>query len=191
MEDKFWGKYGTDKIEAERILLESIPSAYILRPSYLYGPTNNIYREAFVFDCAMKNRKFYLPEHGDMTLQFFYIYDLCRLIEKVIEKRPDNHIINVGNSENISIRDWVELCYKVCGKKVIFEEVWAGIEQRQYFSFHSYEYKLNVSNQKIILPELTSLERGLEESFKWYVSHSGEIIRKNFIEFIDRSFCRN
>ena len=43
-ENKFWGKYGTDKIDAEKVLLKRDPSAYILRPPYLYGPMNNVYR---------------------------------------------------------------------------------------------------------------------------------------------------
>ena len=50
--NKFWGKYGTDKIETECALLDRVHDAYILRPPYLYGPMNNVYREAFVFDCA-------------------------------------------------------------------------------------------------------------------------------------------
>ena len=60
-ENKFWGAYGTNKIAAEKALLERVKDAYILRPPYLYGPMNNVYREAFVFDCALADRKFYLP----------------------------------------------------------------------------------------------------------------------------------
>ena len=67
--NKFWGKYGTDKIEAENALLKRNPNAYILRPPYLYGPMNNIYREAFVFDCALADRKFYLPKNGEMKFE--------------------------------------------------------------------------------------------------------------------------
>ena len=71
-ENKFWGAYGTNKIAAENALLERVPDAYILRPPYLYGPMNNVYREAFVFDCAKADRKFYLPKDGGMKLQFFF-----------------------------------------------------------------------------------------------------------------------
>lgn len=60
--NKFWGSYGTGKIEAERALRGRDPKAYILRPPYLYGPLNNVYREAFVFDCAMAKRPFSCPE---------------------------------------------------------------------------------------------------------------------------------
>ncbi|MBR2329487.1 MAG: NAD-dependent epimerase/dehydratase family protein, partial [Clostridia bacterium] len=30
--NKYWGKYGTDKIEAEKVLLKRNPNAYVLRP---------------------------------------------------------------------------------------------------------------------------------------------------------------
>lgn len=58
--NNIWGKYGTDKIEAEEYLISRVPNAYILRPPYLYGPMQNIYREPFIFECALKNRKFYI-----------------------------------------------------------------------------------------------------------------------------------
>lgn len=48
--NSIWGEYGINKIEAEEILFSKIPSAYVLRPPYLYGPMQNIYREPFVFE---------------------------------------------------------------------------------------------------------------------------------------------
>ena len=77
--------FGTDKLEAENVLLEKVKDAYILRPPYLYGPMNNVYREAFVFDCALADRKFYLPKDGSMKLQFFHVKDLCGLMEVIIK----------------------------------------------------------------------------------------------------------
>lgn len=115
--NKYWGNYGVDKIHAEHALLERIPDAYILRPPYLYGPMNNIYREAFVFECAIKERSFYLPEDGSMKLQFFHVKDLCRFMDCILEYKPDNHIFNVGNRETVSIRDWVDACYNAAGKR--------------------------------------------------------------------------
>ena len=97
--NKFWGKYGTDKIAAEKTLMQRVSDAYILRPPYLYGPMNNVYRETFVFDCAIDDRPFYLPKDGSMKLQFFHVKDLCRVIDFLIENKPVQHIFNVGNKE--------------------------------------------------------------------------------------------
>lgn len=189
--NKFWGKYGTDKIEAEWELLSRVPDAYILRPPYLYGPMNNIYREAFVFECALQDRKFYLPKDGNMKLQFFYIEDLCRFIEMIIESSPANHIFNVGNRESVSIIDWVRLCYAAAGKESVFVNVYDDVEQRKYFSFYDYEYYLDVSKQYELIGDTVSLEDGLAEAFRWYISNKQEVIVKPYMQHIDEKYSLN
>lgn len=184
-ENKYWGIYGINKIKAEKALLERVPNAYILRPPYLYGPMNIVYREAFVFECALKNRKFYLPKQGDMKLQFFHIHDLCRFMDIIIEKKPAVHIFNVGNKDAISIKEWVECCYKVVGKDVQFEYVMDDIEQRSYFSFYDYEYYLDVTEQEKLMPESKPIEEGLKEAYEWYKDNSNEVYRKDYIAYID------
>lgn len=144
-ENRYWKKYGTDKIETEQYLMQNDPHAYILRPPYLYGPMNNVYREAFVFECALANRKFYIPKDGMMQLQFFHIHDLCRFIDILLEKHPHFHVFNVANNQLISIADWVKLCYEVCHKEVQLVCVEDDIDPRKYFSFYDYEYALDVS----------------------------------------------
>ena len=183
--NKIWGKYGTNKIEAETALLERVPAAYILRPPYLYGPMNNVYREAFVFDCALQGRKFYLPGSGEMKLQFFHIDDLCRFMDIILRQRPEQHIFNVGNKDVVTVREWVEMCYEAAGRQVQFVEVHKDIEQRSYFSFYDYEYCLDVTAQYSLMSETMPLSDGLAESFAWYWENPGLIMRKPFIEFID------
>lgn len=186
--NKYWGKYGTDKIEAETMLLKRNPNAYIVRPPYLYGPMNNVYREAFVFDCALADRKFYLPKDGEMKLQFFHIHDLCRFIDILLENRPEQHVFNVGNRSAVSIREWVELCYQVVGKNVEFVNVHKDIEQRNYFSFHDYEYYLDVSKQYELMEDVKPLKEGLNEALEWYMNHSDKVNKKDFLDYIDNNF---
>ncbi|MBQ9123227.1 MAG: NAD-dependent epimerase/dehydratase family protein [Lachnospiraceae bacterium] len=202
--NQIWGKYGTDKIAAENALMERNPNAYILRPPYLYGPYNNLYREAFVFDCAMQDRKFYLPKDGSMKLQFFHIHDLCKLIDAILQKKPDRHIYNVGNKETISVFDWVTLCYQVAGKEPQFVQVHEDIMQRQYFSFYDYDYCLDVSAQYELMAcsglfatsknargelvaEAISMEEGLKQSYEWYKENEDQVWKKPHLEFIDRN----
>ena len=187
--NKYWGKYGTDKIEAEHALLNRNPNAYILRPPYLYGQMNNVYRESFVFDCALANRKFYLPKDGEMKLQFFHVHDLCRFIDILLEVKPSQHIFNVGNKDAISVRKWVELCYNIVGKQATFVNVIQEIEQRKYFSFYAYEYYLDVSLQYELMGDVKSLEQGLKESYDWYIKNKDKVNKKPFIEYIDSNLC--
>lgn len=185
--NKYWGKYGTDKIEAEAALLKRNPNAYILRPPYLYGQMNNVYREAFVFDCALSDRKFYLPKDGEMKLQFFHIHDLCRFIDVLLKDKPKQHIFNVGNKNAVSIREWVKLCYQAAGKTVEFVNVYEDIEQRNYFSFYDYEYYLDVSKQYELMEDVKSLEDGLKEALEWYMNNSDKVNKKAFLNYIDNN----
>lgn len=189
--NKFWGAYGTDKIAAEKALLESVKDAYILRPPYLYGPMNNVYREAFVFDCALADRKFYLPKDGEMKLQFFHVKDLCKLMEVIIKEKPEEHILNVGNALAVSIKEWVTKCYESLGKTSTFVNVYEDIEQRNYFSFYNYEYYLDISRQSKIYPETISLEEGLKDAVEWYLEHSAEVNKKPYFKFIDENLLES
>ena len=184
-ENKFWGKYGMDKIGAEKKLTELCPKAYILRPPYLYGPMNNVYREAFVFDCAKEDRKFYLPGDGDMRLQFLHVRDLCKIMEKIINTLPDEYVINVANEEAVTVKEWVTLCYKCFGKEPVFVNVDKSVEQRKYFSFYDYEYFLDIKKQRSFYPDTISLEDGLMESARWYLENEEDVRKKPLMKFID------
>ena len=189
-ENKYWGKYGTDKKEAENTLLKRNPNAYIVRPPYLYGPMNNVYREAFVFDCALADRKFYLPKDGNIQLQFFHIHDLCRFIDILLKNKPRQHIFNVGNRDTVSIRDWIKLCYHTVGKQVEFIHVSEDIEQRNYFPFYNYEYCLDVLKQYELMPDVKSLKEGLQEAFEWYINNMDKVNKKPFMDYIDSNLIK-
>jgi nucleoside-diphosphate-sugar epimerase len=179
-----WEAYGTNKIDAEEYLLENLPKAYIIRPPYLYGKMNNLYREAFVFECAEKNLPFYMPKDGSLKLQFFDVEDLCRLIEAIVEKKPDYHVINSGNVQATDAAEWVKLCYGVFGKTPDIRYISAEYEQRQYFPFRDYEYYLDVTRQSELLTDLKPLEIGLKESYEWFKNNRELIVRKDYFRYI-------
>ena len=180
-----WEAYGTNKIDAEEYLLKNLPKAYIIRPPYLYGKMNNLFREAFVFECAEKNLPFYIPNDGSLKLQFFDVEDLCRLIEKIIDEKPDYHIINSGNINTVSATDWVKMCYAVLGKTPDIRYVSDKFKQRQYFPFRDYEYYLDVTRQSKLLTDLKPLEIGLKESYEWFKNNRELIVRKDYFRYIE------
>lgn len=185
-ENRFWGPYGTNKIEAEQELQSRVPGAYILRPPYLYGKYNNVYREAFIFDCAMQKRPFYLPKNGEMKLQFFHAKDLARLMEMILEKKPEQHIFNVGNKEAITVKEWVELCYDIVGTKLEIVPVMEDIWQREYFCFADYEYYLDVTKQDALLDQVVPMREGLEEAYAWYQGNQQDVGKRPYLDFIDQ-----
>lgn len=180
-----WGDYGTNKIAAEKRLCERVPNAYILRPPYLYGKYNNLYREAFAFECAEQDRKFYVPKNGKMKLQFFDIEDMCRFIEIILEMKPERRIFNVGDPCSIDILEWVSSCYEVLGKTPEFDFVHKNISQRSFFPFYDYEYALDVSEMSRLMPNVKPLGEGLKQSYEWFKNNRGEVLRKKLFEFIE------
>lgn len=183
-----WGDYGVNKLNAEKYLQEKFPSAYILRPPYFYGIYENLYREAFPFDCAMQDRPFYIPGDGEMKLQFFNVSDFCRFLENILEKHPEQHIFNVGNKETVTVKQWVELCYKAAGKNAGFVSVDKNIPQRNYFCFYDYEYVLDVTKQSELMPDTVSLEEGLQQEFEWYKNNPDSVyFRKPYLEYIEEN----
>lgn len=180
-----WGAYGTNKLAAEAELLHRVSHAYILRPPYLYGTGENVYRSPFVFECAESGRPFPIPGNGQMGLQFFHVEDLCRFMEVLLARHPDQHIINVGNPEFVSIRDWAQLCYEAVGVPFSVVSVDKEHPRWAYFPFRDYEYQLDVSTQTKLLPTLKPLSKGLREEYKWFRVHRDEVRRKDYITFID------
>lgn len=181
-----WGAYGTNKLAAERALLSRRPDGYIPRPPYLYGPGQNLYREPFVFDCAIGNRPFFLPRDGSMPLQFFHVTDLCRMIEAVLRLRPRRHVFNVGNPVPVDTRTFVTLCYQAAGKTTVFREIWDGTDQRVYFCFHDYGYVLDVVAMGELLPRTVDLAEGLSMSLRWYQAHPEEVRKRDYLDYIDK-----
>ena len=186
--NSIWGDYSSGKVGAEVCLTSRYPNAYVIRPPYLYGPMQNLYREPFVFECANLKRKFYIPGDGEMKLLFFHVEDLCRFIYIILKQHPDNHIFNVGNTQPVSISTFAELCYRAAGAPLEKVFVKDHPNQRDYFSFHNYEYLLDVSLQNEIMPEQKDLYCGLKESYEWYKSNKEEVRKKPYIDFIDRNF---
>lgn len=189
-QNSIWGDYGVNKLKAEQYLRANSPDAYILRPPYFYGRYENLYREAFVFDCAIQDRPFYLPQNGEMKLQFFHVHDLCRFMEVLMEQRPDCHIFNVGATDIVTVREWVEICYQAAGRQPRFVSVDKSLPQRDYFCFYDYEYVLDVSRQRALMTETVPLAQGLQEEYMWYRDHPDSVYyRKPYMDYIDKNLA--
>lgn len=181
-----WGGYGAGKIQAEEELVRLVPESYIIRPPYIYGPMQNLYREAFAFDCAEADRPFMLPEKEDMKLQFFHVEDLCRFMNLLLEKKPSTRVYNVGNAQSVTVKEWAQLCYEAAGKVPAFTKAPVCHGIRSYFCFYDYEYTLDISRMSALMPRTKPLSEGLKEEYEWYSCHKGEMIRKPYLEYIDK-----
>ena len=184
-----WGAYGINKLAAEEYLRRAVPHAYILRPPYLYGPMQNVYREPFVFECAEAGRKFCVPGEGNMKLQFFHVEDLCRFMEILLDRHPEEKVYNVGNPEAVTISEWVRLCYDAVGAPLETVNV-EGHPQRGFFCFHDYDYYLDVTRQTALMPEVKPLAEGLRETYAWFRENRDAVMRRPYMEYIDQNILK-
>ena len=187
--NKVWGPYGVGKLEAEEFLRERVPRAYILRPPYLYGPGENVHRAPFVFECAEAGRRFYIPGDGEMGLQFFHVEDLCRFMDILLRRHPAERVFNVGNPETVTVRQWAQLCYSAAGAELGTVSVDRAVFQRAYFPFHDYSYRLDVTKQRALMPEVKPLAEGIREEYRWFRDHREEVDRRPYVEYIDRNLA--
>lgn len=182
-----WGDYGTNKLDAENFLLENVGNAYIVRPPYLYGSHENLYRAPYIFDCADSGQPVYVPRK-DLSLQFFDVSDLCRFIEILSEVRPAEKIFNVGNPDIVTVEEWVRLCFEAAGKvpelKVAPQDCFA----RNYFCFYDMDYRLDVSRMLEIMPDVKPLAEGIRGEYEWYKSNSGAVAKRGYFEYIKQNF---
>lgn len=186
-QNKFWGKYGTDKIAAEdtyRQCMEQreIPLV-ILRPPYVYGEENYVQRESFIFEHILTNRPVILPQ-TNKKLQFIYAKDLAVLVRSMLETKVEGtQVYNVGNREAVTAKEWVECCARAMGKRVetvIFDYQKAGRNVREFFPFHDYDNVLNVSKicQQTINIEETDFLLGLQNTYRWFLKERLNILWK-------------
>lgn len=189
--NKFWGSYGTDKIEAERTFRthmekKKIPLT-IVRPPYVYGENNYVQRESFIFEHIMMHRSVLLP-NTNKKLQFIYAKDLAVIVRKLLEMSSEKtEIYNVGNSEYVTAKEWVQMCAEATGKKVELVTIdYKNMNKnvRDFFPFHDYDNVLNVDKIKTICPEETDFLVGLKNTYEWFLKEREQIhwkdeVRKN------------
>lgn len=189
--NKFWGQYGTDKIEAERTYSQRMEERQIplviLRPPYVYGEENYVQRESFIFEHILQNKPVIVPA-ANKKLQFIYAKDLAVIVRKMLEKESrGSEIYNVGNNQYVTIKEWVQLCAEAMGKAVEivnFDYKKYGRNVREFFPFHDYDNVLNVDKiqQADINIEETDMLAGLQNAYKWFLEQRLEISWKKEVK---------
>ncbi len=182
-----WGDYGANKLAAEEYLLENVKDLYILRPPYLYGRGENLYRAPFIFDCATLGQHVYLPRK-ELKLQFFDVEDLCRFIDTFTVKKPETRIFNVGNPDTVTAEEWVRYCFEAADKVPEICLAPTNDYVRNYFCFYDYDYSLDVAEMLRLMPETKPLKQGICEEYEWYMKNPEAVVKRRYIDYIRKNF---
>ncbi|MCR8745838.1 NAD-dependent epimerase/dehydratase family protein [Romboutsia lituseburensis] len=174
-ENKNWGKYGLDKKEAEDYIINSDIPYIIIRPTYIYGPNNNLYREIYFFERILQEKKIPVPHGKNVITQFIYIDDLVKVLESLTHNDRVREAYNVTNPQLISWNDLIQTCGEVVKKSPVVKLVdinKINLEERQYFPFRNIDYNLDIDKlieHGLYIPNVL-LKEGLKKTYKWYLS---------------------
>jgi len=155
-----------------------------LRPPYIYGPENPYYREAYFWDRLRANRSIILPGDGRRLMQFVYVKDLIRAIQKaMVEPAAVGHAFNIANARPLSQMEAVEAFAKVCNKPAKFVRIpreyilRAGghpMGPKLYFGYY-FDMppitQVTAKAQRVLKFKPVDFATGLKESYRWYLRH--------------------
>lgn len=99
--------YAKTKLEGEDLVKNSGLTYCILRPSLMYGLTDdkNI---GYLIDFADKYPFFPIPGSGKWPRQPVYIDDICELVISFTKEFPENQIYNINGKESIFFKDMIK-----------------------------------------------------------------------------------
>ena len=157
-----------------------------LRPPFVYGPGNQMYREAFFWDRLRGGRTIILPGDGRRLMQFIYVKDLVRAaLKSMDEKAAVGHAFNIANARPLAQSKVVEAFAKVAKKPVKFVRIPREYILRKgghpmgpklYFGFY-YDMppitQVTAKAQRVLKFKPTEFETGLKETYKWYLKSNG------------------
>ena len=177
--------YGAQKADSERALFtlcreEGIPVS-TLRPAFVYGQNNPFEREAFFWDRLLAGRPVIIPGDGEATMQWVYSQDVARAA--VLASENDvaiGHAYNLANYPPTTQVEFVRLLAEVAGTNAELAHVPRERLQQlgggllappYYFGVYLDVPPITVRPDRVrseLGLELTRLEAGLRETFRWY-----------------------
>ncbi len=155
-----------------------------IRPPYVYGPGNPFYREAFFWDRLRDARPIIIPGDGRRLMQFVYVKDLVGACLSAMEEAGAvGHAFNIANLRPITQADAVQAFARAAGKKPdlvrvprerIFQAGGHPMGPKLYFAVY-YDMppitQVVSKAQRILKFRPTDFDKGLKETYRWYLRH--------------------
>jgi nucleoside-diphosphate-sugar epimerase len=181
--------YVRNKAMSERMLFRMHQNTgfpvVTLRPPFIYGPGNPMYREAFFWDRLRENRPIILPGDGYRLMQFVYIKDLVKACLRAMdEPAAVGEAFNVANEKPLTQAEFVQAVATAAGKKAnivrvprerIVEAGGDPMGQPAYFGVY-YDVppitEVVVKAKRILGFQPTPFEAGLKETYRWYIRNT-------------------
>ena len=177
--------YGWNKKLIEGILFrawrETGLPVTVLRPGYIYGPDNHIYRESFFFDRVRRGRPVLVPGNGLTVTQFVYVDDLAQALALVLgNPKAVGETFNIAGEYGCTLDHYLRLVGEAVGQAVDirhYDPDTVGItpeELRKVFPYKWREHTLRDTSkirEALGYREKKSLRDGLAAAYAWYLQN--------------------
>ncbi|NHJ33573.1 MAG: NAD-dependent epimerase/dehydratase family protein [Asgard group archaeon] len=176
--------YSRDKRRAESLLMKSYQEnnfpVTIIRPTYIYGPYNPMYREFYFYDRIMDKKPIYMPGHGDILTDFVFCKDVAWLLTAPLEKKKAiGQTYNATGGVATTLNNYVKILSEIIGNKtevihydpeILKNEEFTPENWNRMFPFmYDSHLILSKENARIDLGyQPTSFEKGQKDTFEWY-----------------------
>jgi nucleoside-diphosphate-sugar epimerase len=193
--------YVRNKAGSERALFrmyhESRFPLVTMRPTFVYGPENPFYREAFFWDRLRLDRPIIIPGDGNRLMQFVYVNDLVEACFNALEKHTaPGRAFNVADEKPLTQVEVVTEFAKAIGKQPVIVRVPRELIVRaggnafgppmyfgQYYDVPPITEAIG-RVKRVLNVALTPFQTGLKETHKWYLKHAAD--RKQDFSFEDK-----
>lgn len=176
--------YSRDKRRAESLLKKNYEEnnfpITIIRPTYIYGPFNPMYREFYFFDRFMDKRPIYMPGNGEAIIDFVHCRDVAWLcVAPLNNKKAIGSTYNATGGVATTLNQYVSILSEVTGSEVevihydpdiLKKDDMKPSEWIEMFPF-SYNSHLFLSKERAVLDlgyKPIHFENGQRETFNWY-----------------------
>ncbi|MGM9535776.1 MAG: NAD-dependent epimerase/dehydratase family protein [Intestinibacter sp.] len=184
-----WGKYGIEKVEAEKYITESDIPYIIIRPTHIYGPENNLYREVYFFDRIKEGKAIPVPSDRNEPVvnQFIYIDDFVKVLYSLTKNDIVREAYNVSTPQLVTWKKLIETCGEIIGKEPIIKYVNSDkikVKDRSYFPFRNTSCVLEIDkliDHGLYTPNIL-IEKGLKKTYKWYVKNKPKMEDPEMVE---------
>ncbi len=181
--------YVRNKASSERALFalhrdQGVPVT-TLRPAFIYGPNNPFDREAFFWDRILADRPIIIPGDGERPMQFVHVDDVARAaLRAATEDAAIGHAYNLGNDPPVTQVEFVHALARAAGREARLvhvpreriEAAGGGLFAPPfYFGVYLDLPPLTMRVERVrteLGVELTPLDDGLRETFRWYQTQS-------------------
>ncbi|MHA1630082.1 MAG: NAD-dependent epimerase/dehydratase family protein [Candidatus Heimdallarchaeota archaeon] len=177
--------YSRDKRKAEAALKTAYQETgfpmTIIRPTYIYGPNNPLYREYYFFDRLLDKRPIFLPGSGDFIIDFVFVSDVAWLLAAPLEsKKAKGQVYNATGEGGLTLNSYIDILAEIVGVKqpevihynpeILQQKELQPKTMMQMFPF-SYSEHLLLSREKAVKDfgyRPTPFYTGVRITFQWY-----------------------